>query len=161
MNGFKNKTVISKKDISEINRHIYFKTPLYIVLYIICILSIVSRLIDYFIYNELNLNATIPFLLALIAMVFVFTTNNRNMFNQSIDDNGNPLTYNYTLEDNVLKLQTNDGNNGEIPKNMVYKSFETKNCFAVRSRQNAFFIIKKDSFIEGSADVLKDFLEIK
>ena len=72
MNGFENRTVLSKKDIAEINTHIYLKTPLYIVLYIICILSIGARLVDYFVYNVVNLSATIPFLLALIAMAFVF-----------------------------------------------------------------------------------------
>ena len=71
MNSFENKTVLSKKDITEINTHIYLKTPLYVVLYIVCILSIIARLIDYFAYNVVNLSATIPFVLALIAMVFV------------------------------------------------------------------------------------------
>lgn len=159
MNEFKNTTVLSKKDITEINTHIYLKTPLYVVLYIICILSVAARLIDYFAYNIVNLSATIPFLLALIAMVFVFITNNRNMFNQSLDDNGNPITYNYTLEDNLLRLETSDGKKGEMPKNAIYKSFETKNCFAVRSRENAFFIIKKDCFTEGDAQALKNFLK--
>lgn len=158
MNGFKNKTVLSKKDITEINTHIYLKTPLYIVLYIICILSIGARLVDYFAYNVVNLSATIPFLLALIAMAFVFITNNRNMYRQSLDNNGNPLTYNYTLEDSVLKLEASDGRIGEMPKNMVYKSFETKSCFAVRGRDNSLFIIKKDGFIEGNAEDLKTFL---
>ena len=144
MNGFENRTVLSKKDIAEINTHIYLKTPLYIVLYIICILSIGARLVDYFVYNVVNLSATIPFLLALIAMAFVFITNNRNMFKQSLDENGNP-----------------DGKNGEMPRNAIYKSFETKNCFAVRSRENAFFIIKKDGFTQGSSDNLKEFLKLK
>lgn len=161
MNGFENRTVLSKKDIAEINTHIYLKTPLYIVLYIICILSIGARLVDYFVYNVVNLSATIPFLLALIAMAFVFITNNRNMFKQSLDENGNPITYTYTLEENVLKLQTSDGKNGEMPRNAIYKSFETKNCFAVRSRENAFFIIKKDGFTQGSSDNLKEFLKLK
>ena len=159
MNGFKNKTVLSKKDITEINTHIYLKTPLYVVLYVICILSIAARLVDYFVYNVVNLSATVPFLLALIAMAFVFITNNRNMFKQSLDDNGNPITYNYTLEDNLLKLETSDGKKGEMPKNAIYKSFETKNCFAVRSRENAFFIIKKDGFTEGTSNDLKSFLK--
>ena len=161
MNGFENRTVLSKKDIAEINTHIYLKTPLYIVLYIICILSIGARLVDYFVYNVVNLSATIPFLLALIAMAFVFITNNRNMFKQSLDENGNPITYTYTLEENVLKLQTSAGKNGEKPRNAIYKSFETKNCFAVRSRENAFFIIKKDGFTQGSSDNLKEFLKLK
>lgn len=159
MNGFKNKTVLSKKDITEINTHIYLKTPLYIILYVICILSIVTRLIDYFVYNVVNLSATIPFLLALLAMAFVFITNNRRMFKQTFDDNGNTITYNYTLEDNLLRLETSDGKAGEMPKNAIYKSFETKNCFAVRSRENAFFIIKKDGFLEGNAETLKAFLK--
>lgn len=159
MNGFKNKTVISKSDITEINAHIYLKTPLYVVLYIVCILSIVARVIDYFAYNVVNLSATIPFLLALVAMAFVFITNSRNMFNQSLDEKGNPITYEYTLEDNLLKLKTSVGAEGEIPRNMVYKSFETKSCFAVRSRENAFFIIKKDGFLEGTADDLRAFLK--
>ena len=136
---FKNTTTLSKSDITEINSHIYLKTPLYIVLYIICISSIGARLVDYFVYNVVNLSATIPFLLALIAMVFVFITNNRNMYRQSLDDNGNSIQYNYSLEDGVLKLRTSDGKSGEMPKNMIYKSFETKNCFAVRSRENSFF----------------------
>ncbi len=156
---FKNTTTLSKSDITEINSHIYLKTPLYIVLYIICILSIVARLVDYFFYNVVNLSATIPFLLALIAMVFVFITNNRNMYRQSLDDNGNSIQYNYSLEDGVLKLRTSDGKSGEMPKNMIYKSFETKNCFAVRSRENSFFIIKKNGFSEGDADALRDFLK--
>lgn len=158
MNSFENKTVLSKKDITEINTHIYLKTPLYVVLYIVCILSIIARLIDYFAYNVVNLSATIPFVLALIAMVFVFVTNNRNMYKQSLDDNGEPLTYTYTLGDGVLRLETSDGKTGEMPKNMIYKSFETKNCFAVRGRDNSLFIIKKDGFIEGDAEALKGFL---
>lgn len=158
MNGFKNKTLLSKSDITEINTHIYLKTPLYVVLYIICILSIVARLVDYFAYNVVNLSATIPFLLALVAMAFVFITNNRNMYKQSLDDNGNPLEYNYTLEEGVLKLKTSNGAEGKIPKNMIYKSFETKSCIAVRSRENAFFIIKKDGFFEGDLNDLKKFL---
>ncbi|MBE6761896.1 MAG: YcxB family protein [Ruminococcaceae bacterium] len=156
---FKNTTTLSKSDITEINSHIYLKTPLYIVLYIICILSIGARLVDYFFYNVVNLSATIPFLLALIAMVFVFITNNRNMYRQSLDDNGNSIQYNYSLEDGALKLRTSDGKSGEMPKNMIYKSFETKNCFAVRSRENSFFIIKKNGFSEGDADALRDFLK--
>ena len=83
------------------------------------------------------------------------------MFNQSLDEKGNPITYEYTLEDNLLKLKTNVGAEGEIPRNMVYKSFETKSCFAVRSRENAFFIIKKDGFTQGSSDNLKEFLKLK
>lgn len=156
---FKNTTTLSKSDITEINSHIYLKTPLYIVLYIICILSIGARLVDYFFYNVVNLSATIPFLLALIAMVFVFITNNRNMYRQSLDDNGNSIQYNYSLEDGVLKLRTSDGKSGEMPKNMIYKSFETKKCFVVRSRENSFFIIKKNGFSEGDADALRDFLK--
>ncbi|MBO5106122.1 MAG: YcxB family protein [Clostridia bacterium] len=161
MNSFENKTVLSKKDITEINTHIYLKTPLYVVLYIVCILSIIARLIDYFAYNVVNLSATIPFVLALIAMVFVFVTNNRNMYKQSLDDNGEPLTYTYTLGDGVLRLETSDGKTGEMPKNMIYKSFETKNCFAVRGRDNSLFIIKKDGFIEGDAEALNGFLGTK
>ena len=155
----KNKTTLSQSDITEINKHIYFKTPLYITLYIICILSIGARLVEYFFYNVVNLSATIPFLLALIAMVFVFITNNRNMYRHSLDENGNHIQYNYSLEDGVLKLTTSNGKSGEIPKNMIYKSFETKNCFAVRSRENAFFIINKNGFLEGDAETLRNFLK--
>lgn len=152
MNRFQNKTVLSKKDITEINIHNYFKTPLYIVLYIVCILSIVSRLADYFINNIVNLSATIPFLLALVAMLLVFVSNNRNMQNQSVDDNGQPIEYEYLAEDGVLKIKTSDGRASELEYKMIYKYFETKNCFGIRGRDNSFYIIKKDGFIEGTAE---------
>ena len=83
------------------------------------------------------------------------------MYKQSLDDNGEPLTYTYTLGDGVLRLETSDGKTGEMPKNMIYKSFETKNCFAVRGRDNSLFIIKKDGFIEGDAEALNGFLGTK
>ena len=123
MNKFINKTVISKKDITEINLQIYFKTPLYLVLYAVCLLSIFSRLVDYFVYNVVNLTATIPFLLALVAMVFVYITNSRNMYNQSLDDDGNSIEYTYSADDDVLKLETSDGKHGELEYKMIYKTY--------------------------------------
>ena len=156
MNRFINKTVISKNDITEINLQIYFKTPLYLVLYAVCILSIIARLIDYFVYNQVNLTATIPFLLALIAMVFVYVTNSRNMYNQSLDENNNPIEYTYIAEDDVLKLETSDGKKGELEYKMIYKTFESKNCFAIRGKNNSFYILRKDAFEEGNFKTFKE-----
>jgi hypothetical protein len=155
MNKFINKTVISKNDITEINMQIYLKTPLYLVLYAVCILSIGARLIDYFVYNQVNLTATIPFLLALIAMVFVYITNSRNMYNQSLDENNNPIEYTYTAEESVIKLETSDGKKGELEYKMIYKTFESKNCFAIRGRNNSFYILRKDAFVEGDFETFK------
>lgn len=155
MNKFLNKTVLSKKDITEINMQIYLKTPLYLVLYAVCLLSIVARLVDYFVYNQVNLSATIPFLLALVAMFLVYVSNVRNMHNQSLDENGNPIEYTYTAENGVLRLETSDGKTGELSYKMVYKTFESQNCFAIRGRDNSFYIIKKDAFLEGDFEAFK------
>ena len=155
MNRFVNKTVVSKKDINEINLHVYFKTPLYIVLYVVCILFITSSIIDYFVYNIINLSSAIPFLLAIAAMIFAFISNSRNMYNQSLDSNDNPIEYNYTAENKVLNLQTSNGKSATIEYRMIYKVFESKNCFAIRTRDNSFFIIRKDGFIEGDFDTFK------
>lgn len=159
MNRFINKTVVSKKDINEINLQIYLKTPLYLVLYAVCILFIASSLIDFFVNHIINLSSTIPFLLAIVAMVFVFISNGKNMYRQSLDLNGNPIEYTYTAQDSVLTLETSDGKHGRLEYKRIYKIFESKNCIAIRSRDNSFFILKKDGFIEGDFDTFK--LEIK
>ena len=159
MNRFINKTVVSKKDINEINLQIYLKTPLYLVLYAVCILFIASSLIDFFVNHIINLSSTIPFLLAIVAMVFVFISNGKNMYRQSLDLNGNPIEYTYTAQDSVLTLETSDGKHGRLEYKRIYKIFESKNCIAIRGRDNSFFILKKDGFIEGDFDTFK--LEIK
>jgi len=159
MNRYVNKTVVSKKDITEINLQIYLKTPLYIVLYIVCILFIASSLVDYFVYNVINLTSAIPFVLAIIAMIFVFITNGRNMYNQSLDSNDNPIEYTYTAENKVLTLETSNGKKSTLDYKMIFKTFESKNCFAIRGRDNSFYILRKDAFVEGDFDTFK--LEVK
>ncbi len=155
MNELKNITTLSKQDIKEVNKLFYLKTPLYLVLYAVCILSIISRLIDYFVFNTINLSATIPFLLALIAMFVVFVTNSKNMYEQSIDENKNPIEYRYTIDAKSIKLETSDGKKKCVELITIYKSFETKNCFVIKCRDGSLFIIKKDSFLEGSAEDFK------
>ncbi|MBQ3562883.1 MAG: YcxB family protein [Clostridia bacterium] len=159
MNEFKNSTILSIKDIREVNRHLYLKTPLYLVLYAVCILSIISRLIDYFVYNVVNLSATIPFLLALVAMFIVFVTNSKNMYKETLGENGNPIEYNYSLENGVITLHTSSGDEKSLPLNEIYKSFETKNCFTMRCRDGSFFIIKKNGFTLGTAEDFKKVLK--
>lgn len=152
MNRFINKTVLSKKDITEINTHIYLKTPLYITLYVVCILTLATQLVDFFTNRIINLSSTIPFLLALVAMLLVFVSNNRNMLSQRMDENGNPIEYNYTAENGVIRLETSNGKTSELELKMIYKFFETKNCFGIRGRDNSFYIIKKNGFSEGTAE---------
>lgn len=159
MNKFINKTVVSKKDITEINLQIYFKTPLYLILYAVCLLFIGSSIADYFIYNIINLSSAVPFLLAILAMIFVFITNGRNMYKQSLDSNDNPIEYTYTAENKVLHLKTSNGKSATLDYKRVFKVFESKNCFAIRGRDNSFYILRKDGFVEGDFDTFK--LEIK
>lgn len=159
MNRFVNKTIVSRKDITEINLQIYFKTPLYLALYAVCLLFITSSVIDYFMKHIINLSSAIPFLLAIIAMIVVFITNGRNMYKQSLDSNDKPIEYTYTAENKVLHLQTSNGKSAALDYKMIYKVFESKNCFAIRGRDNSFYILRKDGFTEGDFDTFK--LEIK
>lgn len=159
MKELKNKTVLSKQDIREINGHIYLKTPLYVVLYVVCVLSVIVRLIDYFVYNQVNLSATIPFLLALVAMFLVFVANTKNMYNQSLDENGNATEYDYTVTETGVRLETSDGKSAFMDFKMLYKSFETKNCFALRGRDNSFFIIKKNGFLDATPEEFREILK--
>lgn len=158
MNEFKNVTTLTKNDIREITTHLYLKTPLYLVLYAVCILTIISRLADYFVNNVVNLSATIPFLLALVAMFLVFVTNSKNMYNETLDENGNPIEYNYSVENGVITLHTLSGDEKSIALAQIYKSFETKSCFAIRCRDGSFFIIKKNGFTLGTAEEFKNIL---
>lgn len=155
MSKFINETVLSKKDIREINTQIYFKTPLYIVLYAVCILTLASQVADYFVNHVINLSGAIPFLLAILAMVFVFISNNRNMYNQSLDNNNNPIKFTFTAEEGKIKIKTSDGRSSDLAYKNVYKIFESKNCFAIRGRDNSFYILKKDSFLEGDFETFK------
>lgn len=155
MNKFINESVLSKNDIREINAQIYFKTPLYIVLYAVCILTLASQVADYVVNNVINLSGAIPFLLAILAMIFVFISNNRNMYNQSLDSNGNPVKYTFTAEEGKIKIKTNNGRESELYFKNVYKIFESKNCFALRGRDNSFYILRKDGFIEGDFETFK------
>lgn len=156
---FENKTLLEKQDIKGVNLQIYLKTPLYIVLYIVCILSICARLADYFVSHIINLSAVIPFILALLAMVFVYFSNNRTLFRQSTKENGEPIEYTYILEDNILKIETDEGKNHELDIRMIYKFFESKTCFAIRGRDNSFFIIKKSGFLSGTAEEFSKLLK--
>ena len=155
MEKFVNKTVVSKKDINEINLKVYFKTPLYLVLYAVCIVFIASSIIDFFVLHTINLSSIIPFLLAIAAMIYAFISNGRSMYNQSLDSNDNPIEYTYTAENKVLNLQTSNGKSAIIDYKRIYKIFESKNCFAIRTRENAFFILRKDGFTEGDFNTFK------
>ncbi len=155
MNRYVNKTVVSKKDITEINLQIYLKTPLYIALYAVCILFIASSVVDYFVNHIINLSSAIPFVLAIVAMIFVFITNGRNMYNQSLDSNDNPIEYTYTAENKVLTLETSNGKRAILDYKMIFKTFESKNCFAIRGRDNSFYILRKDAFVEGDFESFK------
>lgn len=156
---FENKTLLEMQDIKGVNLQIYLKTPLYIVLYIVCILSIAARLVDYFVSHIINLSAVVPFILALLAMVFVYFANNRTLYRQSTKENGEPIKFTYILEDNILKITTDEGKSHQLDIRLIYKSFESKNCFALRGRDNSFFIIKKSGFILGTAEEFSKLLK--
>lgn len=158
MKPFLNKTVLEKKHFNEINSQIFLKTPLYVVLYIVCILSIITRLIDLFVYNVVNLTAIIPFVLALAAMVAVYFSTSRSQYRQNFH-NDEPIAFEFKVDGNGIFVNTSSGASKTVAFNEIYKTFESKSCFCVRCRDNSFFIIRKDGFLKGEAEQFSKLLK--
>lgn len=151
MSCLKNTTILTKNDFFETNFHTYFKSPRYVILNIVCLISISFGLVDFFVYGSGNLGAVILFAIALVFLVIVFFTSTNALYKQNfIDDK--PLQFDFTVDCDGISVAVSSGASTHISYNMIRSSFETKNNFVLKTTDNSLFIIKKDGFTAGSAD---------
>ncbi len=150
MKTFVNRTVLQKNHFKEINRQIFLKTPLYIALYVLCVAFIGVSLYDYFFLNVLNLSRMIPFILALAAMVFIYISTVRSQYRQNFLGD-EPTVFDFKVDSRGIAVKTSGGATALLQYGMIYKTFESKNCFGIRCRDNSFFILRKDGFLKGDA----------
>ncbi len=155
---FKNSFVREKQMYKELYQSYYFKTPIFLILYVLFAIQI---LISFSVSMGNGLFALFCGSLIVLLGVFVCSLNIKTALARDNErGNGKELLNELFVYDDSIELEM-FGNKDTLSFSNIKRVSESKNYIFVQTKARMAYVLKKDSFTLGTSDEFIEFLKSK
>ncbi len=159
---FENTSTRDKTFFSEFFTCLYFKRPVYIVVYALMAVCFLVNLAAHLLKAEDSLFGLLfpPFYVVLMAFSVWLNTN--SSYKRELENgNGTPIVYTLQFTPNTVRCVVSLGANYELPISSIKKVIQTKHYLLLKTPAKQFYPIKKDAFTKGNYEDFCYFLQSK
>ena len=158
---FQNKHIRDKEWAKDINRYIYFKRPILIVIYILCVLYVFSGILMLIFEQFFDFKLFIFPLLIFAFNLLVYNRNVNLLLKRDLEMCGVTIEVTATVTDEAIMHVMSSGAQYILNYADIKKVVETKKYIYLWSKTNMLYSFKKDSFSVGDEEGFKAFLRNK
>lgn len=159
---FENSYERTAESIKEFCRHIYFRRPIWIVVYCLLGVSLLANVVLILTGNYDNIGVSV---LALLILAFPFYAYFKSTKMQIKRDRevggGKPIYVKLMVADELIQSEASTGGVTQISYAQIKKGTQTKHMILLYTQANLVYLFRKDSFTKGSAADLIAFLKQK
>ncbi len=158
---FENKCVRNEEWAKDINKYIYFRRPIMIVLFALFALYLALG-----IYNLVAFSDFIWYLILfpvfwILFVIYLYKKNQRILLKRDLELHGEPIEAVVTVTDEMIIYKQSTGSEFRLKYSDVKKAVHTSKYIYLWSKTNMLYSLKSDSFTVGNAEDFTAFLKSK
>ena len=158
---FENGYIRNKEVAKEVYRYYCFQRKRIIVLYVIIVAILVSDILNFVFSGIFEWLPLLYVLLILLWQFFLYHYQVKMVIKRDCEGHGKEMSVETVVTSEHIQSLSSNGAVNKVEFHNIRSAVQTKNLIILRTKANLLYILRKDSFTNGTKDEFIAFLETK